>query len=63
MTINQTFAGLVVAASAGNAIENVVQIALVLAPVLVPVAQIFGLAPLVGLCVIMATSFWRRGPG
>jgi Ca2+:H+ antiporter len=66
--INETFAGLVVVAIAGNAIENVVgvqlaakdqsayafsvilnspvQIALVLAPVLVLVSQIFGLASL-----------------
>ncbi|MGI8522873.1 MAG: calcium/proton exchanger [Nocardioides sp.] len=66
--INQTFAGLVIVAIAGNAIENVVgvqlaaknnseyafsvilnsplQIALVLAPVLVLVSQIFGLATL-----------------
>ncbi len=68
MSINQTFAGLVVVAIAGNAIENVVgvqlaakdqasyafsvilnspvQIARVLAPVLVLVSQIFGLASL-----------------
>ena len=68
LSINQTFAGLVVVAIAGNAIENVVgvqlaakdqaayafsvilnspvQIALVLAPVLVLVSQIFGLASL-----------------
>ena len=66
--VNQTFAGLVVVAIAGNAIENVVgvqlalanqseyafsvilnsplQIALVLAPVLVLVSQVFGLATL-----------------
>ena len=66
--VNQTFAGLVVVAIAGNAIENVVgvqlaakdqasyafsvilnspvQIALVLAPVLVLVSQVFGLASL-----------------
>ena len=68
LSINQTFAGLVVVAIAGNAVENVVgvqlaaknqseyafsvilnsplQIALVLAPVLVIVSQIFGLASL-----------------
>jgi Ca2+:H+ antiporter len=68
LSVNQTFAGLVVVAIAGNAIENVVgvqlaarnqasfafsvilnspvQIALVLAPVLVLVSQIFGLAAL-----------------
>jgi Ca2+:H+ antiporter len=68
LSLNQTFAGLVVVAIAGNAIENVVgvqlaaknqsayafsvilnsplQIALVLAPVLVLVSQIFGLASL-----------------
>jgi len=68
LSVNQTFAGLVVIAIAGNAIENVVgvqlaarnhsayafsvilnspvQIALVLAPVLVLVSQIFGLASL-----------------
>jgi Ca2+:H+ antiporter len=68
LSVNQTFAGLVVVAIAGNAIENVVgvqlaaknqsayafsvilnspvQIALVLAPVLVLVSQIFGLASL-----------------
>jgi len=68
LSINQTFAGLVIVAIAGNAIENVVgvqlaaknqsayafsvilnsplQIALVLAPVLVLVSQIFGLASL-----------------
>lgn len=68
LSINQTFAGLVVVAIAGNAIENVVgvqlaarnqsayafsvilnsplQIALVLAPVLVLISQIFGLASL-----------------
>jgi Ca2+:H+ antiporter len=68
LSINQTFAGLVVVAIAGNAVENVVgvqlaarnqsayafsvvlnsplQIALVLAPVLVLISQIFGLASL-----------------
>jgi Ca2+:H+ antiporter len=68
LSVSQTFAGLVVVAIAGNAIENVVgvqlaarnesayafsvilnspvQIALVLAPVLVLVSQIFGLAAL-----------------
>jgi Ca2+:H+ antiporter len=68
LEVNQTFAGLVVVAIAGNAIENVVgvqlaakdqaayafsvilnsplQIALVLAPVLVLISQIFGLASL-----------------
>ena len=68
LSVSQTFAGLVVVAIAGNAIENVVgvqlaardqapyafsvilnspvQIALVLAPVLVLVSQIFGLASL-----------------
>jgi Ca2+:H+ antiporter len=68
LSINQTFAGRVVVAIAGNAIENVVgvqlaarnqsayafsvilnspvQIALVLAPVLVLISQIFGLASL-----------------
>lgn len=68
LSINQTFAGLVVVAIAGNAVENVVgvqlaaknqseyafsvilnsplQIALVLAPVLVIVSQVFGLASL-----------------
>jgi Ca2+:H+ antiporter len=68
LSINQTFAGLVVVAIAGNAVENVVgvqlaarnqseyafsvilnsplQIALVLAPVLVIVSQFFGLASL-----------------
>jgi len=68
LNISQTFAGLVIVAIAGNAIENVVgvqlaargqseyafsvilnspiQIALVLAPVLVLVSQIFGLASL-----------------
>ena len=68
LSVSQTFAGLVVIAIAGNAIENVVgvqlaarnesafafsviinspiQIALVLAPVLVLVSQIFGLASL-----------------
>jgi Ca2+:H+ antiporter len=68
LSINQTFAGLVVVAIAGNAIENVVgvqlaaggesayafsvilnspiQIALVLAPVLVLISQVFGLASL-----------------
>ena len=68
LSINQTFAGLVIVAIAGNAIENVVgvqlaakdqsayafsvilnsplQIALVLAPVLVLVSQVFGLASL-----------------
>jgi Ca2+:H+ antiporter len=68
LSINQTFAGLVVVAIAGNAIENVVgvqlaarnqssyafsvilnspiQIALVLAPALVLISQIFGLASL-----------------
>jgi Ca2+:H+ antiporter len=68
LSINQTFAGLVVVAIAGNAIENVVgvqlaarnesayafsvilnspvQIALVLAPLLVLISQIFGLASL-----------------
>jgi Ca2+:H+ antiporter len=68
LNVNQTFAGLVVVALAGNAIENVVgvqlaardqsayafsvilnsplQIALVLAPVLVIVSQVFGLASL-----------------
>jgi Ca2+:H+ antiporter len=68
LNVNQTFAGLVVVAIAGNAIENVVgvqlaaknqaayafsvilnsplQIALVLAPVLVLVSQVFGLASL-----------------
>jgi Ca2+:H+ antiporter len=58
--ISEAFAGLVVVAIAGNAVENVVgiqlaaagnseyaiQIALVLAPVLVIVSQIFGLASL-----------------
>ena len=68
LSINETFAGLVVVAIAGNAVENVVgvqlaakdqsayafsvilnspvQIALVLAPVLVLISQIFGLASL-----------------
>jgi len=68
LSINETFAGLVIVAIAGNAIENVVgvqlaaknqsayafsvilnsplQIALVLAPVLVLVSQIFGMASL-----------------
>lgn len=68
LSVNQTFAGLVVVAIAGNAIENVVgvqlaaknqsayafsvilnspvQIALVLAPALVLISQIFGLASL-----------------
>jgi len=68
LSINQTFAGLVVVAIAGNAIENVVgvqlaakdqsayafsvilnsplQIALVLAPVLVLVSQVFAMASL-----------------
>ena len=68
LSINQTFAGLVVVAIAGNAVENVVgvqlaakdqspyafsvilnspvQIALVLAPALVLISQIFGLASL-----------------
>ena len=68
LSINETFAGLVVVAIAGNAIENVVgvqlaardqsayafsvilnspiQIALVLAPALVLISQIFGLASL-----------------
>jgi Ca2+:H+ antiporter len=68
LSINQTFAGLVVVAIAGNAIENVVgvqlaakdqsayafsvilnspiQIALVLAPALVLISQVFGLASL-----------------
>jgi Ca2+:H+ antiporter len=68
LSVNQTFAGLVVVAIAGNAIENVVgvqlaaadesayafsvilnspiQIALVLAPVLVLISQVFGLASL-----------------
>jgi Ca2+:H+ antiporter len=68
LSVSQTFAGLVVVAIAGNAIENVVgvqlaardqssyafsvilnspvQIALVLAPVLVLISQIFGLASL-----------------
>jgi Ca2+:H+ antiporter len=68
LSINQTFAGLVIVAIAGNAIENVVgvqlaarnqsayafsvvlnspvQIALVLAPVLVLISQVFGLASL-----------------
>jgi Ca2+:H+ antiporter len=68
LSVNQTFAGLVVIAIAGNAIENVVgvqlaarnesayafsvilnspiQIALVLAPALVIISQIFGLASL-----------------
>jgi Ca2+:H+ antiporter len=68
LNINQTFAGLVVVAIAGNAVENVVgvqlaarnqsayafsvilnspvQIALVLAPALVLISQIFGLASL-----------------
>jgi Ca2+:H+ antiporter len=68
LSVSQTFAGLVVVAIAGNAVENVVgvqlayrnqsayafsvilnspvQIALVLAPVLVLVSQIFGLASL-----------------
>jgi len=68
LDISQTFAGLVIVAIAGNAIENVVgvqlaaggkpeyafsvilnsplQIALVLAPVLVLISQIFGLASL-----------------
>ena len=66
--VSQTFAGLVIVAIAGNAIENVVgvqlaargqsefafslilnsplQIALVLAPVLVLISQVFGLASL-----------------
>ena len=68
LSVNQTFAGLVVVAIAGNAIENVVgvqlaarnesayafsvilnspvQIALVLAPLLVLISQVFGLAGL-----------------
>ena len=68
LSINETFAGLVVVAIAGNAIENVVgvqlaaadksayafsvilnspvQIALVLAPLLVLISQVFGLASL-----------------
>ena len=68
LSISQAFAGLVVVAIAGNAVENVVgvqlaargqseyafsvilnsplQIALVLAPVLVLVSQVFGLASL-----------------
>src|SRR4051812_14470269 len=68
LSINETFAGLVVVAIAGNAVENVVgvqlaakdesayafsvilnspvQIALVLAPLLVLISQIFGLASL-----------------
>jgi Ca2+:H+ antiporter len=68
LSINETFAGLVVVAIAGNAIENVVgvqlaagnesayafsvilnspvQIALVLAPMLVLISQVFGLASL-----------------
>jgi len=68
LSVSQTFAGLVVVAIAGNAVENVVgvqlsyrdqsayafsvilnspvQIALVLAPVLVLISQIFGLASL-----------------
>jgi Ca2+:H+ antiporter len=68
LLVNQTFAGLVVVAIAGNAVENVVgvqlaarnqasyafsvilnspiQIALVLAPVLVLISQVFGLASL-----------------
>jgi Ca2+:H+ antiporter len=68
LSINQTFAGLVVVAIAGNAVENVVgvqlaarnqseyafsvilnspiQIALVLAPLLVIISQVFGLASL-----------------
>jgi Ca2+:H+ antiporter len=68
LSVNQTFAGLVVVAIAGNAIENVVgvqlsarnesayafsvilnspvQIALVLAPLLVVISQVFGLASL-----------------
>ena len=68
LSINETFAGLVVVAIAGNAVENVVgvqlaaknqsayafsvilnspvQIALVLAPALVLISQIFGLASL-----------------
>ena len=68
LSVNQTFAGLVVVAIAGNAIENVVgvqlaaadesayafsvilnspiQIALVLAPLLVLISQVFGLASL-----------------
>jgi Ca2+:H+ antiporter len=68
LSVNQTFAGLVVVAIAGNAIENVVgvqlaaadesayafsvilnspiQIALVLAPALVLISQVFGLASL-----------------
>ena len=68
LSVNQTFAGLVVVAIAGNAIENVIgvqlaarnqsayafsvilnspiQIALVLAPLLVLISQIFGLASL-----------------
>jgi Ca2+:H+ antiporter len=68
LSVNQTFAGLVVIAIAGNAIENVVgvqlaarndsayafsvilnspiQIALVLAPALVLISQLFGLASL-----------------
>ena len=81
--ISETFAGLVVVAIAGNAVENVVgvqlaaagkseyafsivlnspiQIALVLAPVLVLVSQIFGLAsltlvlsPLLVVCLMLA---------
>ncbi len=68
LSVSQTFAGLVVVAIAGNAVENVVgvqlaardqsayafsvilnspvQISLVLAPVLVLISQIFGLASL-----------------
>lgn len=81
--ISQAFAGLVVVAIAGNAVENVVgiqlaaagnseyafsillnsplQIALVLAPVLVIVSQVFGLAsltlvlsPLLVVCLLLA---------
>ena len=87
LSINQTFAGLVIVAIAGNAIENVVgvqlaakdqsayafsvilnsplQIALVLAPVLVLVSQIFGLASLTlvfsPLLVVVADA--GGGPG
>ncbi len=83
LNISQAFAGLVVVAIAGNAIENVVgvqlaakgeseyafsvvlnsplQIALVLAPVLVIISQVFGLAsltlvfsPLLVVCLFLA---------
>ncbi|MCW2831472.1 MAG: sodium:proton exchanger, partial [Aeromicrobium sp.] len=83
LNVSQAFAGLVVVAIAGNAIENVVgvqlaakgeseyafsvilnsplQIALVLAPVLVLVSQIFGLAsltlvlsPMLVVCLLLA---------